>query len=187
MDVILDADGVVFEWMPHILRSVGSSIDWASVRTYDVLGLLDNWKAQQARTLLAEPSWWSQVPLIYGAQQGVQALRSAGHSILWATSPWIDCYGWESVRRARLMKEFESNHDEIMMGAPKHRIMGDILIEDNVENAVRWAARNENGLPLLFIQPYNEGATNRIPRIDWSDVISAGGRFHIGGGENSRP
>jgi 5'(3')-deoxyribonucleotidase len=82
-----------------------------------------------------------------------KALEDAGHTLVWCTKPWESCVGWAYARTAWLKKHF--NAQEIICTAAKHRVKGDVLIEDSFENLIAWKKHFPEGRALLYTRPWN--------------------------------
>ena len=177
MEIILDCDGVVLDWLQFLLATLGNPLKPEEVTTVDVLSVLDEQKRWEALHLLDQVDWWASIPPMDRALEGLEVLLTAGHSILWATSPWITCLGWETMRRHQITTWFRSPHDSILMGAPKERIDGDVFLDDKPEHVSKWSIRHSGKIARLYRQPYNAGT--RHTRIDWTDIIESGGRFRF--------
>ena len=157
MRVILDVDGVLLDFVGEVIN--GTRLDRASVTEWDVFGLLDRIEpglGEARREACDLPEFWRSLRPIPGAQGFVRNLRCTGAEIVFATAPWIGCFGWESIRRDQLQTWFDARPIDIVFTAWKELIRGDLFIDDNPDNVRRWSRANEHGLALLYPAPYNE-------------------------------
>lgn len=89
-----------------------------------------------------------------GAQEFVERARSAGFTIVFATSP-LDSPTWCHDRIQWLKRNFGARIEDVMQGSRKDLLAAHALIDDKPEN---HSHRQE--LSILFDQPYNRG---RVP------------------------
>jgi len=169
-DLLLDVDGVCADFSGALISAVGSDLKVENVTRWDILGLFTIEQRELAYDYLADPEFWRSLPVIEGAEEGVPVLEVT-HNILWVTSPWASCEGWEDARRAWLNEHF--NMDE--KGQPYHprsdkeNIAGDAMIDDKPSNVEKWAAAHPKGKAYLFDAPYNRDFD--WPRITWDRIL----------------
>lgn len=155
MDILIDVDGVVADFVGGLLDAINSSLKATDITVYWMFELLSPEERKQATSIMSEPSFWRCLRPIDRAIEGVEKLREAGHSILWATHPWSCCRGWCDARRDWLYQHFAADDDEILFGSAKYRIAGDVLIDDNPKFIKSWQIAYDKGCALLYSQPYN--------------------------------
>lgn len=153
---ILDVDGVVADFTPHMLARCGSAKTLADVTNWDVFGFLTPEQEVLSRTQLDTREFWSELPVLAGALEGIETIRRAGHHVHWCTSPWVSCVGWEFERRAWLKRHFDAKPDDVFIMRKKEFLRGDVFIDDKAESVATWAAANPQHTAILFDAPYNQ-------------------------------
>jgi len=165
--LILDVDGVVADFVGHVLRSVGSSRDPAEVDEYDIFKFLTTEQQEEARRLLSTSEFWLSMPLMPGALEGVRTFQLKGHEIVWATTPWEDCREWDWARRTWIKQHFSARDQDIVTIHEKQWLTGEFLVDDRPESVLAWQRANAHGVAFLYNAPYN--ADFLWPqRLDWT-------------------
>lgn len=152
---ILDVDGVVADFLGHVLGAVGYEHGRETIKDYDFRAALTLAQQEKMTQVLADSTFWETIPIIPGALEGVDNIRSEGHELIWATSPWVPCRGWESVRREWLKRYFDVEPDEIVFTFQKHILTADFFIDDRPDSVVAWQRAHSHGIAFLFDAPYN--------------------------------
>lgn len=115
-------------------------------------------------------TFWSSLPLMDGALEGVRWLEAKLAQILVLTSPYDSCPGWYDARVAWLTKNFGFTRDQIMVGSAKEWVTGaDVFIDDRPKHIAGWATRHPSGLALLYDAPYNRDCTG-FTRVTWKTI-----------------
>ena len=152
---IVDVDGVVADFLGHVLGGVGYEQGRETIKDYDLRSAFTLAQQEKMDQLLADPGFWVTLPVMPGALEGIDEIRAAGHEILWATSPWLPCREWESIRRAWLKRHFDVEPDEIVVTFQKHILTADFFIDDRPDSVVAWQRAHSHGIAFLFDAPYN--------------------------------
>ena len=101
--------------------------------------------------------------------------------VVCVTSPLTGCDLWVPRRNVWLEKKLGFSKDDIFHGSRKELLCGHVLVDDKVENVLRWADENKGGMGLLFDQPWNrmrvEFPLNAMKVFDWSGVIQTAKGF----------
>jgi 5'(3')-deoxyribonucleotidase len=189
--VLIDCDGVLCDFMKFCIEYANNSGKvskkilfeevTADTRTYPFWtesGLEKAWKMQ---------GFCSQLPVIPGSQEFVENLRSAGHEILFVTSPPKDNKTWPYERRKWLAKHFDAARTDVIFAVDKRYVSGLTLIDDHTRNCRDWNNYNQaewNGKrfgpanAILVATPQNEDAkdfklrTNNFKQIEhWVEQI----------------
>lgn len=152
---IIDVDGVVADFVGHLLGGVDYELGRETVVDYDLRKALSLAQQEKMDQLLRETSFWETIPVLPGALEGIDEIRAVGHEIIWATSPWLPCREWESVRRSWLKQHFDAAPDEIVVTFQKHILTADFFIDDRPDSVVAWQRAHSHGIAFLFDAPYN--------------------------------
>jgi len=160
---LLDVDGVVADFVGHVIALTGSPITREDVLEWDIFSILGPLK-KEGLALMEDPHFWETLPLIEGAVQGVGKLAKT-HELFWVTSPWPTCKGWDVARRGWLKKHFDVDPKHVVITSSKFLCTGDMFIDDHVDNVRDWVKYHPAGRALLFDAPYNQGGA--YERFKW--------------------
>ncbi len=188
-DVLIDADDVLLDTQPHTIRCLVETFGRvASVQSRDDLrhwdlrrSLLPGEVEYIERYLWSSEEWWKSVPVVIGAQEGVEELRALGLHPVVTTAPW-KCSGWVRARYTLMEKLFGIPEEDVHIGAGKHRIAGRMIVDDKPQNIAAWSERWQvhGGTALLFGTPNNRSdecehlsfAPTTYQRVEhWAEVI----------------
>lgn len=169
MRVLVDCDGVLADFLGRFLISIqkvtGLKHD-PEVTTYrieDAIRLEPN-DYERVYEQVEAPGWCASVSPIPGAQEGVSLLRKQGHTIVIVTSPWKGHYSWHRERLWWLKHHFDIAEKQVIFTSTKEWIDGDVLIEDNPDNLLKWKSAGYGRHGLILDQPYNRSAPSQATR-----------------------
>lgn len=188
--IILDVDGVVADFVGHLVATMtqlGLQLTYDDVTSWDAITQMGDRYRRLQDLILADPSWWLDLPLITGAMGGVDAIRSAGHEIVWCTTPWQPCDEWCSVRYKWLKKWFNAAVCDVIFCSRKELIHADAIVDDRPQNVAAWCrvAGAGGGRGLLVDRPWN-----RAHRLDtilagrvngWPEIVAGVRAIATGG------
>lgn len=125
------------------------------------------------RAAIDSPGWYRALPPTPGAQEGVEALLSAGHEIVIVSTPHPEVETCEGEKRAWLAEHFPmlttyafTNDKAVGFYGGRHGILLDDAIVHTQVPYASWS-------PVVFSLPFN-GPTSewgRYPRWSWGDPI----------------
>lgn len=165
---LVDVDGVLADLVPHLLSRVEADLLPVEATRYDFLSLLPPNQAAHALRLLGTAEFWRTLPVVEGAKEGLARLRARGYEVIFTSRPWADCRGWAEARQEWIEKRF-GQPAELMIGARKEILRGDLFIDDCLDNVVLWAKKNPDSQFLVFAQPWNSTWTNSRLR-GWANL-----------------
>jgi len=165
LKILLDVDGVVADTRNAIIEKL--QLKDPNPKSWDLVKILPPDDKERVLELMDDMDFWSNLPLVDGAKKGVRLLKAYGHEVVWVTSPWKTCIGWESARRFFINEHF--GDDTIVVTSEKHHVAGDVFIDDKVDNVESYKKENPNTMVYIFDQPYNQ-EFHGVPRFDWSKV-----------------
>lgn len=160
MRILLDCDGVMSDFIAHVLHEVN-----AELRTDHTHDDIDKWEMYEALAVPTEtrakvdqivmsPGFCAGLPEIEGAREGVPALRAAGHKLYCVTAPFIG-HNWMPERVQWLRRHMGFDRKHVVFCYDKELIFGDVLVDDKIDNLLAWQAAWPNGRATLFEQPWN--------------------------------
>lgn len=178
--VLMDVDGVCGFHTRHIADSLGglAVLEPEDVVQWDLFSLLPSSANDHLQKHMADPGWWASMPVYPGAEEGVAKIREYA-DVVFVSSPWLPCLGWEAARRDWL-KQFGAKPEDIIFGSRKERIRGDVLIDDKIETVIAWARMQGLGYSrraVLFDAPYNRDVRDQtgytwVTRVEgWTDLL----------------
>jgi 5'(3')-deoxyribonucleotidase len=91
-------------------------------------------------------------------------------TVLFVTSPNVDCRTWTEERIWWMKKHFEISQDDIVFAQDKSDLPGDVFVDDNPNNVLRWSAKNF-GAAILWDAPYNRSVEIGRRAKSWKDLI----------------
>lgn len=184
--ILLDCDGVLSDFIGPVC-ALASSVTGrthapADVTRFDFASCLELTpleKRQVTDYISMSTGWWSQLPILPGAREGVARLQDLGDVYI-VTSPWNSCATWLHEREAWLKRHFNIPHSRVLAGSAKHLVSGDIFVDDKTETLVNWCERQSSGIAVQWITPHNRldgwkgHSTNNWARL--AEIV----RVHLG-------
>lgn len=149
--ILCDVDGVLTDFVGAVIQGTGVTRD--SITEFDVFSQHPCLRARRADLL--RPEWWRALDPLPGAEAFIEALGAYGH-VVYCTSPWLACTGWEHARRAWLSEHLEADPLDVVSTSRKGLVSGWTLIDDRGENVEAWQhAQGRQG--YLLGATYNRG------------------------------
>jgi len=179
-EVLLDVDGVLCDFIPPCLDIIyeltGQRFTNDEFDMWDVIAHLRQRLGHQVMNAVAHrikaEGFCLSLPLLPGAQEGVEKLRSVAGRLHIVTSPW-DGPHWEAERVEWLRKHFGFKRRDIIQTHSKDIIDGDIIIDDKITTLKKWVDRRPHKHAVLWHTPHNRfDADPRIQRhANWDQLI----------------
>lgn len=178
MKVALDCDGVLADFVSAALDIVeehtGVKRSPEEVTEHNIFKALG---VPHLREKLYEkakdPDWILGFKEFNGAFDFVEKLRMFSEVII-VTSP-LKALGWVYGRTAWLHMMLGFADDEIVFASGKHHIKADVLVDDMVENCLKYAKHHPTSLVILWDAPYNRSVTslpaNVVRSSTWSHAL----------------
>lgn len=174
---LVDCDEVLGDCVNPMLDELhammGKRFDKSSMDSWDILqsfGQAHLWPELKKR--VAREGFCSNFPLLPGAVEGMRRLEELPGTVVVVTSP-MDTPHWAFERTMWLKKHFGLNRERIIHTSGKEYVQGTCLVDDKVDNLLRWKARNPNGIAYLWPQPYNKNYDSHlITKVSsWNELI----------------
>lgn len=154
---LIDVDGVCADFTGHLLSQIDTHLKPEDITDWNIFGFMTPEEKQRAETLLRGPSFWKQQPVLPGAYEAVDLIRTRGHKVLFVTSPWPSCTKWGHSRAWWLKRNMATPSSDVIICSQKEHVCGDVFIDDKPEHVEHWKRYHPDGMSLLFKQPYNKG------------------------------
>jgi hypothetical protein len=145
MRILLDCDGVLADFVGAVRKVAPSTPD--PLLSYD---FPIPWGE------VAKEGFCASIEPLPGAKDFVDELFRQGHSIVCVTSPPWSSRTW-AHERAVWLRENMGIRMGLVMHVPaclKHRVTGDVIIEDNERVIEQWQDSNPTGMTFLFNTTY---------------------------------
>lgn len=177
MNVLLDVDGPICDWLGGVLEVVeevsGKRIQRSDVKKWLIfsdMGLSED-QVAKVNAEISQPGWCASLKPVEGAKEAIEELRDIGCEIHFVTSPWR-CVNWTYERENWLVAHgMAANTGQVTHTSQKHLLRGDILVDDSPGNVTMWQKANPEGQGLLWNASYNY--TSDLYRIGgWKDLIN---------------
>lgn len=171
----VDVDDVVLDMMGELLFAIGGRLTPADIMAWDCFSFFTPEENRRATELMANPLWWASCLPYPGAQDAIEHLRSQhpGTEILWITSPWDTCFGWESVRKDWLKKHFDAKPEDVIFTKRKELVTLDLLIDDRASTIEKATEVRSSMEAWLVNRPWNQDCSmkRRTSRVEIRDGI----------------
>jgi 5'-nucleotidase len=171
MDILCDVDGVLanmhIPWLEDYNRDYDDDLTVEAITSWHIHHFVKPECGEKIYDYLAHPDLYSRSPVYPGALEGIEALRSAGHKVIFVTSgffpakmQWLMDNGFSSARKVCFPVD-------TIVTTDKGRISGDVMIDDCPFNfgGRKWK--------IVFDQPWNRNMPmdDRTLRVNgWKDM-----------------
>ena len=166
MNILLDCDGILADFVGSVLRLLPGDLTHEHVTSMDIqksLALGPSNIAMLTRELCGQ-NFASLIKPLHGSKKFVRELKKRGE-ITVVTRPMTNSPTWVWERIGWLYKHFGLEHIEFT--DRKDLVPGDVLIDDDPENLVTFPGRR-----ILLDQPWNRGAD--LPRMySYNEILGA--------------
>lgn len=188
--IVCDVDGVFADTARH---TYATYYDEARLAEVDTVGALLAKPPEEVRAKIlaawAADEFWQNVPAVPKAERALQVLTRLT-SVSFASPPWPECATWRQARSAwldALAQRAQASFGAFHAVAVKEHLDGDVLIEDNLANALAWTAGNGNRAmrrhAFLVAHPWNAGpsseelARHGVTRV--ADILEAAYAIYV--------
>lgn len=163
--LLLDLDGVLASFdgrYNELCTSLGievTPLEDRSKRYYSdhVEGKKDRSKLKK---IVLDDGWFRNLPVIDGAQEGVEELLSRGIQINLCSKPLMGSYSCPSEKYAWVKEHFPMLESKLFLAPDKSEVRGDFLLDDAPKP--RWF-KDAEWHPIIFTQPFNDKGS------EWED------------------
>jgi 5'(3')-deoxyribonucleotidase len=163
--ILLDVDGVLADFtgmVRRIVASIGATMP-DPVTEWGFIKALPRDVRYAVEDALEGDGPWTDMEPIPGALDAVKAFRSAGHRVVFVTSPWASCTDWAYVRTGWLRRNMGAGMQDVVITSAKELVRGDVFVDDKPENVGAWGQVNAYNA-FIWDAPYNQGHPV-IPRL----------------------
>lgn len=168
---LIDVDGVLAAFLDAALAGFSKRPD--QIKTWELFSELPKDEATACRERLNSPYFWAHWVKPYDSAIGFgDRLNNLGYTrIVVLTSPWSQ----ETIpaRMEWLVRHFKSQFDAVIFDSEKAHYVGDLFIDDKIENIEKWQKANPKGTALLMDHTYNRSAKHLCRLNGWNDLAAA--------------
>lgn len=169
MKIGIDLDSVLNEletpwlkWIQENLKPDFTLQDWNVWAVQDLLG-------PRVFEYLDLPGTFRNLPIVEGAQRGIQALKGAGHELFVVTA-CVDSPVLGHIIQDKLdwLKEHfpQIPHHNVMFTSQKHLVDVELLIDDGPHNILAFPRRG-----IIFDKPWNQDIAHAPRAFSWEGVV----------------
>jgi len=176
MRVLLDVDGVLGDFASEVIRfanlyalmpgerawTIEDAIDFDILESMGLADMQDRFDQH-----LIDTDYCANMPVLPGATEFVEKLYQLEHEVVIVTSPHRGVPQWASQRTEWLWRHFGIHADDVIFARVKHRISGDVLVDDKPENVAGFKERG-----ILFSQPWNRDVRGAYRAESYQDVVA---------------
>ncbi len=177
MIILIDCDGVLSGFVDHLVFELNEAmatsytaddvIEW---EVYDALDVPEEIR-KKMELVVQSPGFCAGLPEVPGAASALKALRRAGHKLYCITAPFIG-NNWMYERRDWLRRHMGFHRKQVVFCYDKEVTQGDVLVDDKIDNLLKWQKTNPNGTAILFEQPWNKDdeSWDGLRFDNWTDL-----------------
>jgi 5'(3')-deoxyribonucleotidase len=183
--VVCDLDSIVIDllgpWLDWYNSKWKDSLTVDDLVQYDIHKIVNPDCGTQIYDFLHDsPERYRKLPPIQGAVASLKLLQDAGHDLILASAVLGDTAG-EKFRWCHQNLPFLPTQN-LMVGARKERIWGDIFIDDAPKNLLAYRACWSEATLMSIMYPYNRHMTAHVDvhadgYLDtgkaWSEIVKA--------------
>jgi 5'(3')-deoxyribonucleotidase len=173
--VLVDVDGVLADIHNPILRAIRQALGRKmALEDFDQWDLFADFKQEERKSIfkvLEEPGFCRQFKPVEGATEAITELRGFV-DVTVVTQPFPSPT-WVWDRTWWLIHVFGFHEMEIIHTAAKHRVSGDMFLDDNPENVAKWMRHHPTGVGLVWHTPVTHTLTqyDHLRVMDWDEVL----------------
>lgn len=175
--VLIDQDGVLASWddvfyAKCLAKDIKFDIEHPHHQRhrYFTDHIPDKHQRNEARRMVNHPSWFPELPVIEGAQEGMAELDK--HCEVWICSkPLESNKSCHQDKQDWITKHFPAFSDRLILTGDKSLIVGDILLDDAPK--LKWFKRAK-WQPVIYTQHFNahkESPLYDMARFTWDDPV----------------
>jgi 5'-nucleotidase len=149
MRILIDMDGVLADFDAHLFQTTALDIPWPKEaldrgKRFCTDYLSSNAERTYVRAVIEGPRFFRDLPVIAGAQEGVNGLLEAGTDVWLVSKPLIESPTCASDKYEWVARFFPGMERKLILAPDKSLVQGTILLDDAIkereELRATWAA-----------------------------------------------
>lgn len=183
MRILVDMDGIVTDtlpaWLQRIYETTGVKATPSDVVKWNLIENppLNQLTPQQLFSILNEPGFNKTLPQMADAAHYLGQLHKAGHDISIVTARAGTNCKPETEQWLREMMPWLNIDKRVWFIYDKHRVTGDVLIDDKAETLIQYRQEHPNAHLVTIDYPYNQHAPEDTLRVhkngyEWEQIES---------------
>ena len=172
MRILLDCDGVLADFgkgFSALAREHG--IDYTQQKGWDVFKGMKRADRKRMERAVMQPGFCRSLPVIPGARDMVDGLRSDGHDVFCVTAFWFDHPTWTAERTTWLEAHMGIDRRHVVHTHAKALVAGDVFVDDKRAHVKAWSDAHPEGRAVLAT--WRGDVWMRDGDRDWYDVAAA--------------
>lgn len=144
MIIACDVDGVIADlfaaWLAKYNKDYDDTLTADKITDWDVTKFVKPECGTKIYDYLRHGDLYDEVPVIKGAQEGIDAFREAGHRIVYVTTCVKEMTDpkWHWLERNGFLPKGKHTQDDLVVAADKLLVDAQLLIDDRSKTVVRW-------------------------------------------------
>lgn len=168
--VLLDVDGILADFITPALalvkRLTGATYEHDDISTWEIFDSMpeaESVKDMIYKQFMTQRGYCRSIPVYPCAKEGVRELQKVADVVV-VTSPFWGSPTWMHERQEWLQEHFGIDKDDVIHARRKHRIMGDVFVDDKASHVVDWAIAHPDKRAILWPMLYNESDRDYVNR-----------------------
>lgn len=165
LTILVDLDSIIIDllrpWISFYNRTHQDNISIDDMTTYNLKNHTKKLrKAKDLYTFFEDHINYANCPVLPGASEGLRELSKDGHDIIisTATAGSTASIKWKLVNKAAPWL----HADNVMVGARKEKLNGDVFIDDAPKNIVKYRNAWPEAHILTIAYPYNKNCVTLV-------------------------
>lgn len=183
MRILVDLDGIVVDmlsnWLQRIHEMTGVKAVLSDITKWNLYenSPLDKVDPKVLLSILDEKGFNANLPQMADANFYLHQLYKAGHDISIVTARHGSNCMPETLQWLQKMMPWLNLRKKVLFVYDKHRVVGDVLIDDKAETLTKYHQEHPNAHLITIDYPYNQHApegTHRVLRngYEWEQIES---------------
>lgn len=176
MTILVDIDNTITNFSEVLLKT--NNVIFSTDYTYNQIATYDWFDTAFADpwTITKHPGFWDVVKINSSAVTILESWVKQGHKVLLVTaSHFNNTLGYKIRKTLEPFNPELINERNIIIAQDKSAIMGDVMIDDCVDNLI-----NFGGVRICYAQPWNKNFKDGFRYNDWNiidDIVQAFDRY----------
>jgi len=179
LPVLVDMDGVLADFDEFVFNRFAEWLEIDSLEdqhqryiTDHVTGVNaaeEKQRRAKIRRAIDTSGFFRSLPVIDGAQEGIEKLQSSGLDVWVCSKPLISNPTCASEKYSWLGQHFPDLQDKLILAPDKSLVRGSVLIDDAPK--MRWIKQGApTWTPFIYAYKHNEALQTQFPSLTWDTL-----------------